>query len=141
MQLLAIIDLHLLKEYLFGEASLTYYVAAEIFALMGLTVSLYLHSNKRNPDSPKTPEKYSLGFLIWDNFKRIFVGQMVFFLIFRFTVELLGRQLDMWIATGVGFGLSFGIDKAIQWIMSKNPGAAALMQTGARKIIEETKKE
>jgi hypothetical protein len=123
------INLSELKGYLLGSASLTYYVAAEIFALLALVVSLYLHSQKRDVASPNTPVGFSWKFLLWDNFKRIAVGQIVMFFLFRFTVEILGKQLDMWVASGVGFILSFGIDKAIQFLVTKNPTALA---TGAR---------
>lgn len=108
------------KKLILGNASVAYYLAAEFFALLALILSLYLNSKKRDVASPSTPVQFSWLFLIWDNTKRIVVGQITLFLIFRFITELLQRQLNMWIAVGVGFFLSFGLDKAIQMIKERS---------------------
>jgi hypothetical protein len=108
------------KILILGNASVAYYLAAEFFAILALILSLYLHSKKRDVASAATPMEFSWLFLIWDNAKRIIVGQIALFLIFRFVTELLGRQLNMWIAVGVGFFLSFGLDKAIQMLRDKS---------------------
>lgn len=108
------------KQLLLGNASVAYYMAAELFAVLALILSLYLNSKKRDVASSSTPMQFSWLFLIWDNTKRIVVGQITLFLIFRFVTELLGRQLNMWIAVGVGFFLSFGLDKAIQVIKERS---------------------
>jgi hypothetical protein len=89
------------KHLVLGNASVAYYMAAEFFAILALILSLYLHSRKRDVASSSTPVQFSLLFLVWDNTKRIVVGQIALFLIFRFITELLGRQLNMWIAVGV----------------------------------------
>lgn len=120
------------KQLILGNVSVAYYLAAEFFALLALILSLYLHSQKRDIASSSTPVKFSLLFLVWDNAKRIFVGQITLFLIFRFITELLGRQLNMWIAVGVGFFLSFGLDKAIQMIKEKS----TLFDMNREKMIE-----
>lgn len=108
------------KQLILGNVSIAYYMAAEFFALLALILSLYLHSKKRDPQAPSTPIQFSWLFLVWDNVKRIVVGQITFFLIFRFATELLGRELNMWLAVGIGFFLSFGLDKAIQFIKDKS---------------------
>lgn len=108
------------KQLILGNVSVAYYMAAEFFALLALILSLYLSSKKRDVASSSTPVEFSWLFLIWDNTKRIVVGQITLFLIFRFMTELLGRQLNMWIAVGVGFFLSFGLDKAIQMIKERS---------------------
>lgn len=108
------------KQLILGNVSIAYYMAAEFFALLALILSLYLNSKKRDVASSSTPMQFSWLFLIWDNTKRIVVGQITLFLIFRFITELLQRQLNMWIAVGVGFFLSFGLDKAIQLIKEKS---------------------
>ncbi len=108
------------KQLILGNVSIAYYLAAEFFALLALILSLYLGSKKRDVASSSTPMEFSWLFLIWDNTKRIIVGQITLFLIFRFMTELLGRQLNMWIAVGVGFFLSFGLDKAIQMLKDKS---------------------
>ena len=111
--------MHEFKQLILGQVSLAYYAAAEFFALLALVLSLWLHSQNRNVTAPSTPLKFSWGFLIMDNIKRIVVGQIALFLIFRFASELLGRQLNMFVATGIGFGLSFGLDKFIQFLKDK----------------------
>lgn len=108
------------KQLILGNVSVAYYLAAEFFALLALILSLYLNSKKRDVASSSTPVEFSWLFLIWDNTKRIVVGQITLFLIFRFVTELLGRELNMWIAVGVGFFLSFGLDKAIQVIKERS---------------------
>lgn len=108
------------KQLILGNVSVAYYLAAEFFALLALILSLYLNSKKRDVASSSTPVEFSWLFLIWDNTKRIVVGQITLFLVFRFVTELLGRELNMWIAVGVGFFLSFGLDKAIQIIKERS---------------------
>lgn len=108
-----------LKALILGPASLAYYMGAEFFALLALILSLYSHSTTRDVNAPSTPVKFSWAFLIMDNFKRIVLGQIALFLIFRFTTELMGRPLNMFIAVGVGFLLSYGLDKVIQALKDK----------------------
>ena len=107
------------KSLVLGEVSVACYLAAELFALLALIVSLYLHSFTRDVKSPNTPVEFSWMFLITDNVKRIVVGQIVLFLLFRFTSEYIGRSLNMKTAVAIGFLLSFGIDKAIQFLKDR----------------------
>jgi hypothetical protein len=107
------------KTLVLGKASLAYYMGAEFFALLALVLSLYSHSTNRNVNAPTTPVKFSWAFLIMDNIKRIILGQIALFLIFRFTTELMGRPLNMFLAVGIGFVLSYGLDKIIQALKDK----------------------
>lgn len=107
------------KKLILGEVSVAYYAAAEFFAILAIILSLYLSSRQRNPMSANTPERFSWPFLVWDNVKRIVVGQILLFLIFRFTTELLGRELNMFWATGIGFFVSLGLDQAIAMLKQK----------------------
>jgi hypothetical protein len=120
------------KQLILGNVSVAYYLAAEFFALLALILSLYMGSKKRDVTSSSTPIQFSWLFLIWDNTKRIVVGQITMFLIFRFMTELLGRELNMWWAVGVGFFLSFGLDKAIQMIKERS----SLFDMNREKMIE-----
>lgn len=120
------------KQLILGNVSVAYYLAAEFFALLALILSLYMSSKKRDVASSSTPVQFSWLFLIWDNTKRIVVGQITLFLIFRFITELLQRQLNMWIAVGVGFFLSFGLDKAIQMIKERS----SLFDMNREKMID-----
>lgn len=111
--------MHEFKQLVLGNVSIAYYAAAEFFALLALVLSLWLHSQKRDKAAPTTPEPFSWIFLIMDNVKRIVVGQIALFLIFRFASEVLGRQLNMYMAVGIGFALSYGLDKFIQYLKQK----------------------
>ena len=107
------------KSLILGEYSVAHYAAAEVFALLALVVSLCLHSMKHDKQSERTPETFSWKFLILDNSKRIFFGQIIVFLLFRFTMEFTGKTLSMWQAVIIGAGLSFGFDKFLQLIKAK----------------------
>lgn len=120
------------KQLVLGPASVAYYMAAEFFAILALILSLYLDSRKRDVNSSSTPMKFSWLFLLWDNTKRIVVGQITLFILFRFATELIGRQLNMWIAVGAGFLLSFGLDKIIQWIKNKS----SILDMNREKMID-----
>lgn len=120
------------KQLILGNVSVAYYLAAEFFALLALILSLYMHSKKRDVNSSRTPVKYSVAFLILDNIKRIVVGQITLFIIFRFATELLGRELNMWWAVGIGFTLSFGLDKVIQYIKNRS----TLLQMDRDKLVQ-----
>lgn len=106
-------------DLLLGPVSVAQYLAAEVFALIALVIGLWLHSRKRDPKSPNTPEQFSWEFLLWDNTKRIFIGQLLLFLFFRFTTELMGKNLNMYMAVAFGFFVSFGLDRAIVWLQKK----------------------
>lgn len=120
------------KTLVLGPVSVWYYAAAEFFALCAIMLSLYLHSTKRDPQSSSTPVKFSWLFLVWDNLKRIVVGQITMFIFFRFAIELIGKELNMITAFGIGFFLSLGIDKAIQWLKDRSP----ILQMNREKMID-----
>lgn len=108
-----------LQSYILGELSVAYYLAAGFFCLLAILISLYDHSRKRDVNSTRSPRHFSWGFLIWDNAKRIVTTLLVMFLIFRFSPVVVGKPLSMEIAVGVGFLLSLGLDKVIQWLRDK----------------------
>lgn len=108
-----------LKGHILGEASIPYYIAAFIFSSLAIIVSLYLHSRQRDKLSDRTPYKFSWKFLIWDNLMRVFITLILMFLFFRFSPDVFGKPLSMPIAVAVGFFLSLGLDKAIQWLQTK----------------------
>jgi hypothetical protein len=109
------------KQYVLGDYSIPFYLAAGFFCGLTILVSLYLHSTKRDISSPNTPVKFSWSFLLWDNTKRIAVGLIVMFLFFRFSSDIFGGPLSMKMAVIVGVVLSFGVDKAIQFFQGKFP--------------------
>jgi hypothetical protein len=107
------------KELLLGKLSVAYYAAAFVFAFLAILISLYMHSRSRNVLSPSTPIKFTWRFLLWDNTKRIFIGLVVMFLIFRLTVEIINKPLSMGVAVGVGFALGFGLDQVLLGLKNK----------------------
>lgn len=120
------------KTLLLGPVSVAYYMAAEVFAVMAIILSLYASSKKRDPDSSSTPYKFSWLFLIWDNLKRIVVGQIALFLIFRFASEFIGRALNMWMSVGIGFFVTIGLDQLIGFIKEKS----SILQMNREKMID-----
>jgi hypothetical protein len=107
------------KQLILGQISLAYYAAAAFFCGLAILLSLYSHSRTRDKNSRNTPYDFSWRFLLWDNFKRVVTGLILMFLFFRFSPEIFGKPLTMWWAVGIGFFLSFGLDKAIQFIQQK----------------------
>lgn len=107
------------QQYVLGELSIPYYLAAFFFASIAILLSLYLHSRTRDPQSQRTPVSFSWKFLIWDNLLRIAVTVSLMFLFFRFSPDIFGKPLSFPIAVGIGFFLSFGLDKAVQWLQQK----------------------
>lgn len=107
------------KTYILGELSVPYYMAAFFFSSIAILLSLYMHSRRRDVTSTRTPVKFSWRFLLWDNLQRVSVTVALMFLFFRFSPEIFGKPLSFPVAVGVGFFLSFGLDKAIQWMQER----------------------
>lgn len=107
------------KQYILGELSVPYYLAAFFFSSIAILLSLYMHSRHRDVSSTRTPVAFSWKFLIWDNLLRIAATISLMFLFFRFSPDIFGKPLSFPIAVGIGFFLSFGLDKAIQWLQTK----------------------
>jgi hypothetical protein len=107
------------KQYILGDLSIPYYLAAFFFASISILLSLYSQSRTRNVASERTPIAFSWRFLIWDNFLRILVTISLLYLFFRFSPDIFGKPLSFPIAVGVGIFLSLGLDKAIQWLQQK----------------------
>lgn len=82
------------------------YAAAFVFALIGAIVSLRFKASKRDKLSSNTPYKFSWRFLIQDNLLQLITGLLLTFLCFRFTDELLGKELTMWLAVLIGFSFN-----------------------------------
>lgn len=107
------------KNLILGDLSGWYYLAAFVFSFLAIILSMWAGSSKRNIVSSSTPVQYSWRFLLWDNTKRIVVGLIAIFLVFRFTSTLINRELSMEVAVGVGFFISIGLDQLIGWLKQK----------------------
>lgn len=97
-----------------GDKAISYYLAGFVFTGLAIILSIYMHSKKRDINSSNTPVKFSWRFLVWDNAKRMVVGFILMFLMFR-----MFDFSNVFAMVGVGFFLSFGLDKAIQFLMEK----------------------
>jgi hypothetical protein len=98
-----------------GDKSLGYYIAGFFFSFLAIVLSIYHHSTKRDVYSANTPMNYSVKFLVWDNTKRAVAGLILMFIIFR-----IFDCSNILVMVGVGFFVSFGVDKGIQWLMTKS---------------------
>jgi hypothetical protein len=107
------------KHLILGDLSVWYYLAALVFSFLAILLSMWVGSAKRNVESSSTPKKYSWRFLLWDNTKRIVIGLIAIFLMFRFTSSIIGRALSMEVAVAIGFFISLGLDQLIGYIKQK----------------------
>lgn len=120
------------KQLILGDLSVAYYLAALVFSGLAILLSMWIGSAKRDVASGSTPKEYSLRFLVWDNFKRIVVGLIAMFFIYRFTSSLIGRALSMEVAVGVGFFITVGLDQLIGWLKQK----FSILQMDREKIMD-----
>ena len=125
------------KHLILGDLTGWYYLAAFIFSFLAILVSMWAGSSKRNVTSSNTPTKYSWRFLLWDNLKRISVGLIVMFFMFRFASSIINRTLSMEIAVGIGFFISIGVDQAIGWLKQRFD----ILQMDRSKIMDALKEK
>lgn len=97
-----------------GDKSGGYYIAGFFFSGLGMIISLYHNSRKRDKDSPDTPYNFSWRFLIWDNVKRTITTLAVMFILYR-TMDL----SDVSKMIGVGITVTIALDKVVGFIMKK----------------------
>lgn len=87
---------------LFGTTDLPTYAAALILAMIGAIIHLRIKAMKRDRLSPNTPAKFSFWFMLQDNLQQLFTGILITFAALRFSNELLGQTLTMWLAFLIG---------------------------------------
>jgi hypothetical protein len=91
-----------------GTTDVPTYAAALILALIGAILQLRIKATKRNVLSTATPVKFSFWFMVQDNLQQLFTGFLITFVVLRFSNELLGQTLTMWLAFLIGmFNSSF----------------------------------
>ncbi len=110
------------KTLILGDKSIAFYIAAFFFSCLAILLSLYVRGKSKYKQSTDTPPVFSWYFLIWDNTKRIVSGMIVMFLLYRFdavewVAKIVGGSMEA--AVGVGFFVSIGVDRAIQWLQSR----------------------
>ena len=94
----------ILNELLGGIAIIPFAVAV-FYAFVGAALNLLMHSYERDVDSPRTPKGYSYRFLLKDNWKRIAIGVILILIAIRFSQEMIGQQLTMYLAFIIGFSV------------------------------------
>lgn len=118
-------------DHLIGTRDYAFYAAKWTFAFIGISISLWNHSKKRDPESKSTPPNFSLSFLIRDNIKRVWVTVALVFIFLRFPGMLLSLiPIDLKGEDEIQLGLSLliglGLDKLseklkeVNWLGLKN---------------------
>jgi len=74
-----------------------------IFILMGMFLFSYLEVENRDRESKNTPKKFSWKFWIYDNIRRYIASILLVYILFRFSHEMMGRELDEFTALMMGF--------------------------------------
>jgi len=100
---------------LIGSVDPQTFFASFLFALIGVAISLLIHSTKRDIRSVSTPFSFSWKFLILDNIKRIITGILVIYVAIRFYPDWFGKPMTDFLALGVGLA----IDKVIEFIKDR----------------------
>lgn len=93
------------EKLMLGTNDVPTYLAAFLFAMIGVLIILLLKSKKRNKTSLNTPFDFSIKFLIMDNLREILLGFLLIIIALRFSVEYAGVELTMWYALAVGTSL------------------------------------
>ena len=105
-------SLHQTAINMLGGKPLEYYLEGFTASGLAIVLSLLLHSTTRNPKSVSTPEKFKWWYPFTDNLRRLVAGiilAFIFYRIFDFT--------SFTMKIGFGFFISFGMDKAMQYLM------------------------
>lgn len=105
-----------------GDKSGGYYIAGFFFSLLGIVISLWFSSRKRDKESPNTPYKFSWMFLLWDNFKRGLVTLIVMFILFRcFDLSAVLAMI------GVGVLVALSLDQLVAFIISQSEKVSKIL--------------
>jgi len=97
-------------ELLIGKVSVIMFAALYFFALLGVVINILYHANTRDQNSPGTPVKFSVKFLLWDNWKRLILVLLLIYVSIRFlgtmfTIDVSGNnELYLFSAVVIGFG-------------------------------------
>ena len=113
-----------MKEFLsllMGAMSAPTFAALFFFALIGVSINLLMHANTRDQSSQNTPEKFSLLFLLKDNWKRILLAVLLIYVSIRF-VQLIftipvDSNIELYLFAAVFVGFIF--DKLGEFLKNK----------------------
>jgi hypothetical protein len=102
--------------YIIGPGSVARLVAALLYAYLGAFLMLLTSTTKRDVESIHAPVQFSWSFLFSDNSKRILATIIFIFIFIRFSRELLGANITMYAAVGIGLAS----DKLAEVMKQKN---------------------
>lgn len=91
-------------KHLLGPGDPGYFIAAFIYAMVGMLISLLVSASKRDQSKLTTPEAFSWRYLLWDNAKKIILTLILVIVTLRFSREFMGADLTMYLALLVGLG-------------------------------------
>jgi hypothetical protein len=109
-----------------GGLSFQWYIAAGIFALMGLFLRWYIHTLQGIKNNPETPAKFSWAYWWANNGKTkimsVFATAIIVFLCLRFSYDwfTLAPSMVLAVAIGIGFDWFFAF---IVKMVNKKPKA------------------
>lgn len=102
-------------EEILGTETYQAFITQFFFSLVGAAISLLLAGANRKVEKVTTPYKFSLLFLLKDNWKRITLNLLVIFVTIRFFKELTGFELSLFFCLAIGFSY----DKLLQLLKKK----------------------
>lgn len=100
---------------LLGDMQPVFFALYLFYALFGAFVSLLLQANHRDPQSVKSPVRFSWRFLLSDNVRRLVLGFCLILIALRFTEPLFGIKINEFWAIAIGLAN----DKIAQIIKEK----------------------
>lgn len=99
----------------FGDTKLGLFFGYFVLAFIGHVMQLLMQATNRNPQSDRTPFKFSWNFLFQDNawqlMKAFAMNMIVIFIAIRFAPQILATPLSPFVAIGIGAGLSKLVSK------------------------------
>lgn len=104
-------------QYLFGGIEPFVYKFAFVFAFMGLFIKWYYVTKKGVKYSEKSPEKFNADYWISDNFYNkilsILFTYVALFLLLRFSNDILGFELTMFVSLVIGLTFEAMVEKLV----------------------------
>lgn len=101
----------------------SYYLINFFWSSLAMYVMLYIHAQGRDPNSTRTPQKFSNIFLIWDNIRKITVTYALLFAAYALIPEM-----NQVFALGLGVAASFGVVFLFNFLADKLPGFKRFIQ-------------
>lgn len=91
-----------INPYILGDIEPALFIAAMLFAMIGVFIVLLLGTRLREKESVTSPTVFSWKYLFSDNAKRILGSVLCVLVTLRFMPEILNVQLSAWMGFVVG---------------------------------------